>query len=329
MEDIISNNYRLAVLLPCYNEELTIQTVIEDFRKALPRADIYVFDNNSSDRTAEFAHKAGAIVVRETRQGKGNVIRAMFERIDADIYIMADGDDTYPPGIALQMIQPIMTGEADMTVGDRLSNQSYQNAARRGKLGSYGNYFFTQIVNILFRSSLNDIFSGYRAFNRKFVKIVPILSDGFQVETEMTLFSLDKRLKIVEIPITFKERPEGSGSKLNTFKDGFRILKMIIRICKDYKPLQTYGTIAICFATISLGLGAPIIIGYLKTGLVLRFPTAFLCSSLMVLAMLSLSIGLILHTVSVHSKAAYEKEFKRYAWPLLGSSQGNIPPNAK
>jgi glycosyltransferase involved in cell wall biosynthesis len=317
------NDYNIAVLLPCYNEELTITAVIEGFRKALPNADIYVFDNNSSDRTAELAQKAGALVVRETRQGKGNVIRTMFERIDADIYIMADGDDTYPAEIALQMIQPIITGEADMTVGDRLSNQSYQNAARRGKLGSYGNYFFTKIVNILFRCSLNDIFSGYRAFSRKFVKTVPILSDGFQVETEMTLFSLDKRLKIMEIPITFKERPEGSESKLNTFRDGFRILKMIIRICKDYKPLQTYGTIAACFAAISLGMGLPIILEYLKTGLVLRFPTAFLCSSLMILAMLSLSIGLILHTVSVHSKATYEKEFKHYAWPLPGNSQRN------
>ncbi|KJS02865.1 MAG: glycosyl transferase family protein [Desulfobulbaceae bacterium BRH_c16a] len=316
-----SNTYSVAVLLPCYNEEVTIKAVVSDFRKTLPDAKIYVFDNNSSDNTAEVAKQAGAIVVRETRQGKGNVIRSMFERVDADIYIMADGDDTYPVEMANRLIVPVLAGEADMTVGDRLSNRSYQNAARRGKLGSYGNFCFTKMVNILFHCTLKDIFSGYRVFNRKFVKTVPILSDGFQVETEMTLFALDKRLKIKEIPITFKERPEGSDSKLNTFRDGFRILKMIVRICKDFRPLQFYSTIAAFLAILSLSMGIPVILDFFKTGLVLRFPTAFLCSSLMILAMLSLSIGLVLHTVIVHSRAAYEKEFKRYPWPLESELQ--------
>lgn len=309
-------SYRIAVLLPCYNEEVTIGTVVKKFHQALPNVVIYVFDNNSSDKTVAIARKAGAIVVSETRQGKGYVIRSMFERVDADIYIMADGDDTYPVSKVHEMIAPIVAGVADMTVGNRLSNQSYQKEARRGKLGSYGNYFFTQIVNILFGAELGDIFSGYRAFNNKFVKTVPILSDGFQVETEMTLFALDKRLQIVEIPITFQERPDGSESKLNTFRDGFRILNKIFRICKDFKPLQFYGLIAILFAMVSLCLGIPIVIEFMKTGLVQRFPTAFLCSSLMILAMLSLSIGLVLHTVIVHSRAAYEKDFKKYPWPL-------------
>ncbi|MBV5328917.1 MAG: glycosyltransferase, partial [Chlorobium sp.] len=306
-------NYRIAVLIPCYNEELTVGTVVAKFREAIPHAKIYVFDNNSTDKTAENAVKAGAIVVREMRQGKGYVVRAMFERIDADIYIMADGDDTYPIEMAKEMIHPIAIGEADMTVGDRLSNKSYQNAARRGQLGSYGNYIFTQIVNILFRCSLRDIFSGYRAFNRKFVKSIPILSDGFQVETEMTLFALDKRLQISEISIVFTERPEGSESKLNTFKDGFYILNKIIRICKDYRPIQFYGTISLLLFLTSFWMGVPIIINFLNTGLVPRFPTAFLCSSLMILSMLSLSIGLVLHTVTVHSRAAYELLFKNHA----------------
>lgn len=302
---------KIAVLLPCYNEGLTIKNVVEKFKKVLPQADIYVYDNNSTDDTAGIASRAGAIVCKESRQGKGNVVRSMFEQIHADIYVMADGDGTYPADTVLDLIQPVVDNDADMVVGDRLSNYSYQREARRGKLGSYGNYLFTRFVNLLFGGSLRDIFSGYRVFNRKFVKTVPILSDGFQVEAEMTLFALDKKLKVKEVPITFKERPVGSESKLNTIGDGFRILGKVLRICKDYRPLLFFGIISLTFVLISLVLGIPIILEFFRTGLVPRFPTAILCSSLMVLGMVCFAIGLILNTVTLHSRATYEIEFKR------------------
>lgn len=311
----------IAVLIPCFNEAPTIEKVIADFRAALPDAAIYVIDNNSTDDTAELARRAGAIVGKECCQGKGHVVRQMFERIDADVYLMTDGDDTYPARFARELIRPILAGEADMTVGDRLSNKSYQKAARRGAMGSLGNLMFTRFVNLLFRGSVKDVFSGYRAFSRKFVKTVPILSTGFQVEAEMTLFSLDKGLRIVEIPITFQERPEGSFSKLNTIRDGVHILVKILNICKNYKPFLFYGTIAALFAMTSLLLGVPVIIEFIHTGLVLRFPTAILAASLMTIGMISLTIGLILNTIIAHERAAYELEFKKYSIPIRNAKQ--------
>lgn len=315
-EDSI-NGMKIAILIPCYNEALTIQNVIEDFKTVLPKADIYVFDNNSTDQTANIAKAAGAIVGREFRQGKGHVVRQMFERIDADIYLMIDGDNTYPARHALDVLRPIVVGEADMSVGDRLSNKSYQGAARRGTLGSWGNMLFTRSVNLLFGGTIKDVFSGYRAFSRKFVKTVPILSTGFQVEAEMTLFALDKGLSIVEVPITFQERPEGSESKLNTFHDGFRILLKILNICKNYRPFLFYGIIASLFILMSLALGIPIILEYFETGLVPRFPTAILSSALMVMGMICLTIGLILNTVIEHSRAAYELQFKKFSTQIV------------
>jgi glycosyltransferase involved in cell wall biosynthesis len=306
----------IAVLIPCFNEALTIEKVVADFREVLPEANIYVIDNNSTDNTSELAEKAGAIVGKEYCQGKGHVVRQMFERIDADIYLMIDGDDTYPAQFAQELIKPILSGEADMAVGDRLSNKSYQKAARRGTLGSLGNMMFTRFVNTLFKGSINDVFSGYRAFSRKFVKTVPILSTGFQVEAEMTLFSLDKGLRIVEVPITFQERPEGSFSKLNTLRDGVHILFKILNICKDYKPFLFYGNIAGLFALASLFLGVPVVVEFFHTGLVLRFPTAILAATLMTMGMISLTIGLILNTIIAHERAAFELEFKKYATPI-------------
>jgi len=307
----------IAVLVPCYNEALTIEKVISDFSQVLPQAKIYVIDNNSTDDTAERARAAGAIISREFSQGKGHVVRQMFERIEADIYVMVDGDDTYPAKSAPALIEPILSGRADMTVGDRLSNKSYHKFARRGTLGSLGNLLFTKCVNVLFRGDLKDVFSGYRAFSHKFVKTVPIMSTGFQVEMEMTLFSLDKGLRIVEVPITFQERPEGSYSKLHSLKDGLRILFKILNICMNYKPFLFYGAIAILFALVSLLLGIPVVIEFFETGLVLRFPTAILAATLMTMAMISLTIGLILNTIIAHERAAYELEFKKYAEPLL------------
>lgn len=306
----------IAVLIPCFNEAPTIGKVVADFHQILPDAKIYVVDNNSTDSSAEIARAAGAIVCREFCQGKGHVVRQMFERIDADIYLMVDGDDTYPAQKALELIQPILSSSTDMTVGDRLSNRSYQNSARRGAMGSLGNRMFTKCVNVLFGGSLKDVFSGYRAFSRKFVKTVPILSTGFQVEMEMTLFALDKDLRIVEVPITFQERPEGSFSKLNSLRDGLHILFKVLDICMNYKPFLFYGTIATLFALVSLMLGIPVVIEFFRTGLVLRFPTAILAATLMTMGMISLTIGLILNTIIAHERAAYELEFKKYATPL-------------
>jgi glycosyltransferase involved in cell wall biosynthesis len=311
----------IAVLIPCFNEALTIGKVVADFRQALPDAVIYVIDNNSTDKTADLARAAGAIVGREHDQGKGHVVRQMFERIEADVYLMVDGDDTYPAQAASALLQPILSGSADMTVGDRLTNKSYHKYARRGALGSLGNRLFTTCVNFLFRGSIKDVFSGYRAFSRKFVKTVPILSTGFQVEVEMTLFALDKGLRIVEVPITFQERPEGSFSKLNSLRDGLHILVKILNICMNYKPFLFYGTIAALFALVSLLLGVPVVIEFFQTGLVLRFPTAILAATLMTMGMISLTIGLILNTIIAHERAAYELEFKRYANPIRHDSQ--------
>lgn len=306
----------IAVLIPCFNEAPTIGKVIADFRQALSGAEIYVIDNNSTDKTAALAREAGAIVGKEHSQGKGHVVRQMFERIEADIYLMVDGDDTYPAQSAPALIQPILSGRADMTVGDRLSNKSYRKSTRRGAIGSLGNQLFTTCVNILFGGSIKDVFSGYRAFSRKFVKTVPILSTGFQVEAEMTLFSLDKGLRIVEVPISFQERPAGSFSKLHSLRDGLHILLKILNICMNYKPFLFYGTIAALFALVSLLLGVPVVIEFFQTGLVLRFPTAILAATLMTMGMISLTIGLILNTIIAHERAAFELEFKKYARPI-------------
>jgi len=314
--DVVADRPSVAVLIPCFNEAMTIAKVIKDFQRALPDAKIYVIDNNSTDNSAELARANGAIVGREYNQGKGHVVRQMFERIEADIFLMVDGDDTYPAEVAVELIQPILSGKADMVVGDRLSNRSYHKFARRGTMGSLGNMMFTKCVNILFRGDLKDLFSGYRAFSRKFVKTIPVLSTGFQVETEMTLFALDKGLRIVEVPIAFQERPEGSFSKLNSFRDGLHILSKIFSIAMNYKPFLFYGTIAAMLVLVSLLLGIPVVIEFFQTGKVPRFPTAILAASLMTIAVISLTIGLILNTIIAHERAAYELEFKKCAKPL-------------
>ena len=218
---------KIAVLIPCYNEELTIEKVIKDFRKELPDADIYVYDNNSKDKTAEIAVANGAIVKHEYRQGKGNVVRTMFREIEADIYVMVDGDDTYPAEFVHKLIEPIRTGEADMTIGDRLSNGTYQEENKR-HFHEFGNNLVKKSINVLFRTKLKDIMTGYRVFNRAFVKNMPILSKGFEIETEMTLYALDKRFIIKEIPITYRDRPHGSSSKINTVWDGYKVIKKIL-----------------------------------------------------------------------------------------------------
>ena len=233
---------KIAVLIPCYNEELTVEKVVTDFKRELPAADIYVYDNNSKDKTADLASAAGAIVRKETAQGKGNVVRTMFKNIDADVYILVDGDDTYPADEVHKLIQPVLEGNADMVIGDRLSNGTYFEENKRGFHG-FGNNLVKNLINFLFKSNINDIMTGYRVYSRRFVKNMPVMSSGFQIETEMTIFSLVYRMKLVEIPITYRDRPAGSESKLNTFSDGFKVLVKLFDLFKNYRPMLFF----ICF----------------------------------------------------------------------------------
>jgi glycosyltransferase involved in cell wall biosynthesis len=296
---------RIAVLIPCYNEEQTIGQVVSDFRRELPEATIYVYDNNSTDRTAEVAARAGAVVRRERRQGKGNVVRSMFRDVDADIYVMVDGDNTYPADFVHELIQPILDGEADMVSGDRLSNGSYVRENKR-PFHNLGNQMVKFLINRLFHANLRDIMTGYRAFSRRFVKNMPVASEGFEIETEMTLHALDKKFSIVEIPITYRDRPEGSFSKLNTFSDGMRVLKTVFWIFKDYKPLAFFSFFAVLFFLAGLAVGIPVISEYLATGFISKLPSAVLAVGLMMLATTSLTCGFILDTIVKQHKDLYQ-----------------------
>lgn len=302
---------KIAVLLPAYNEEVTIVKVIEDFKKALPEAVIYVYDNNSKDRTNELARKAGAIVRFEPRQGKGNVVRSMFREIDADYYIMADADDTYPAAEVEALLQPLRDGLADMTIGDRLSNGTYAEENKRGFHG-FGNNLVKILVNKLYKGNYNDIMTGYRGFNRLFVKTFPVLSPGFEIETELSIHSLDKRFKLVEVPITYKDRPEGSESKLSTFSDGFKVLRMIFNLFKDYKPLIFFTILTIFCFILGLVVGIPVIGEFARTGMIDKLPSAVLATGLMILSALSFVAGFILDTVVRQQRMQYELKVHDY-----------------
>lgn len=302
---------KTAVLIPCYNEELTIAKVINDFKKELPSADIYVYDNNSSDRTFEIAKECGAIVKKEYRQGKGNVVRSMFRDIDADIYIMIDGDDTYPAEFVHSLIEPLLAGEADMVLGDRHSNGTYKDENKR-PLHNFGNNLVKSLINGLFDADLKDIMSGYRVFNKKFVKTMPVNSAGFEIETEMTLHTLDKKFLIKEIPIQYRDRPEGSYSKLNTFSDGMRVLKTILWVFKDYKPLAFFSILSSLFFILSLFVGVPVIIEYFQTSYVSKIPSAVLSVGLMLISLISLFSGFILDTVVKQHRESYELFLNRF-----------------
>lgn len=297
---------KIAVLIPCYNEEKTIRKVVADFKQYLPEADIYVYDNNSNDNTIEEAKIAGAIVVSELRQGKGNVVRSMFKDIDADIYVMVDGDDTYPADMIHEMIKPILENKADMVVGDRLSNLTYKNENKRS-FHNLGNGLVKFLINKIFNANLSDIMTGYRAFNKTFVKNTPILAPAFEVETELTLHALDKRFRILEIPINYKDRPEGSFSKLNTFKDGFKVLNTILWIFKDYKPFTFFMFFGSIFFMMGALFGLLPIIEFLRYHFVYRLPMAILASGLMIVSILCVAIGLILDTVAKHSRLNFEQ----------------------
>ena len=296
---------KIAVLIPCYNEEATISTVIADFKRELPEADIYVYDNNSTDRTYELAVQGGAIVKKEPRQGKGNVIRQMFFDIDADYYLMVDGDDTYPAEAVHGLLEKLRSGEADMVIGDRLSNGTYFDRIRDLSTILEITLLEIQLLECI-KQKILDVMTGYRGFNRIFVKSFPIMSSGFQIETELTIHALDKKFKFVEIPIDYRDRPEGSESKLNTFSDGFKVIMMIIKMFKDYKPLLFFGIWTIFFFLFGLVTGIPVIREYMLTSFITRIPSAILSTGLMTLALLSLVTGLILDTVVTNAKKEYE-----------------------
>lgn len=302
---------KIAVLLPAYNEEVTIVKVIEDYRRVLPHADIYVYDNNSKDKTNQLAREAGAIVRFEPRQGKGNVVRSMFREIDADYYIMADADDTYPAEEVEALLQPLRDGLADMTIGDRLSNGTYAEENKRGFHG-FGNNLVRLLVNKLYKGNYNDIMTGYRGFNRLFVKNFPVLSPGFEIETELSIHSLDKRFKLVEVPITYKDRPEGSESKLSTFSDGFKVLRMIFNLFKDYKPLIFFSILTFLFFVLGSIVGIPVISEFARTGMIDKVPSAVLATGFMILSALSFVAGFILDTVVRQNRMQYELKVYSY-----------------
>lgn len=300
----------IAILIPCYNEALTIGKVIDDFKKELPNAKIYVYDNNSKDRTAEIAVEHGAIVKKEYRQGKGNVVRSMFFDIDADYYIMIDGDDTYPAEFAHSLLDPIINNEADMVIGDRLSNGTYESENKRN-FHNFGNNLVKSLINTLYKSKINDIMTGYRAFNKFFVKSFPVMSPGFEIETELSIHSLDKRFLIKELPIDYRDRPEGSESKLNTFSDGFKVLRTIFTLFKDFKPFFFFFSWAVLFFILGLAVGIPVIVEFLSTQFITKVPSAILAVGLVILSMLSFACALILDTVVANSRKQYELELHR------------------
>lgn len=302
---------KVAVLIPCYNESKTIAKVIRDFKAVLPEADIYVYDNNSKDGTDEIARAEGAIVRYEYRQGKGNVIRSMFRDIDADCYLMVDGDDTYPAEFAPQMVDLVINKNADMVVGDRLSSTYFTENKR--PFHNLGNVLVRRLVNQFFAGNVVDIMTGYRAFSPLFVKSFPVLSKGFEIETEMTIHALDKNLHLENLPVTYRDRPEGSESKLNTYSDGFKVLKTIFRLYKDYRPLPFFGMTGLLLLVVSLVLFAPVLVQYILTGLVPRFPTMIASGIIGIVAMLSLMCGLILDTVSKKERQNFELELNRFA----------------
>lgn len=295
---------KIAVLIPCYNESKTIEKVVEDFKKALKDADIYVYDNNSTDGTDEIASKAGAIVKYEYRQGKGNVIRSMFRDIKADCYLMIDGDDTYPATHAKEMCDLVLSGKADMVIGDRLSSTYFTENKR--PFHNFGNRIVRWLINKLFNNNVKDIMTGYRAFSYEFVKGFPVLSKGFEIETEMTIHAVDKNFKLVEIPVDYKDRPEGSVSKLNTYKDGFKVLKTIAILFKEYKPNWFFNIIACLFLIVSLILGVPVFVEYFNTGLVPRFPSLIVAGVLLNIALLLWIAGIILQVIVKKHKQLYE-----------------------
>lgn len=297
---------KIAVLIPCFNESLTIEQVVKDYKKALPEAAIYVYDNNSTDHTDKIARNAGAIVRYEYRQGKGNVIRSMFRDIEADCYLMIDGDDTYPAENAKEMCDLVLQGKADMVIGDRLSSTYFEENKR--PFHNVGNEIVRRSINVLWhpKKQILDVMTGYRAFSPIFVKSFPILSKGFEIETEMTIHALDKNLLIQSLPVQYRDRPAGSESKLNTYTDGMKVLLTIFNLYRDYQPLRFFGMQSLLLGLMSITIFIPVFTEFLKTGLVPRFPTLIVSAVMMLAAFLSLVCGLILDTNAKNSRKNFE-----------------------
>ena len=297
---------KTAVLIPCYNEAKTIGRVVADFKEKMPHADIYVYDNNSTDNTAELAEQAGAIVRYEHKQGKGNVVRTMFREVDADCYVMVDGDDTYPADFGPRLEQLVLTGKADMAVGDRLSSTYFTENKR--PFHNFSNVLVRRMINFLFRAKLNDIMTGARAFSKDFVKSFPVISKGFEIETEMTIFALDNNFAIKEVPIAYQDRPQGSESKLNTYSDGLKVLKTIVNLFKDTKPLAFFSILSLILLLISFGFFLPILIQFVQTGIVDKFPTLIVISALTVIALLNFFCGVILSVLKKQHRQNFERQ---------------------
>jgi glycosyltransferase involved in cell wall biosynthesis len=302
---------KFAVLIPCYNESITIEKVIRDFQKYLPGSQIYVYDNNSTDGTGMLASKAGAIIKNEPRQGKGNVMRSMFRDIDAEFYVLIDGDDTYPVEALPQMIDFFMSHSLDILVGDRLSNGTYFTENKR-MFHNFGNRLVLSLINYVFSSELNDIMSGYRIMSRAFVKNYPVLSDGFQVETEMTVFALNYKWRYMESPIAYRDRPEGSFSKLDTIRDGFRVLKLLYNLSRNTKPLLFFGLISSLFLVLSLGVGTPVILEFVRTRYITLIPSAILASSLAITAFIFLLIAFVLDAFVYYNQIQFQHKINSY-----------------
>ena len=296
---------KVAVLIPCYNEELTIGKVVKDFKTHLPEAVIYVYDNNSTDKTADIAKEHGAIVRYERKQGKGNVMRSMFRDIDAECYILVDGDDTYPAEAAPELVFAVTeNGGGDLVIGDRLSSTYFTENKRL--FHNSGNVLVKNLINKFFKSNIKDIMTGYRGFSYEFVKTFPVLSQGFEIETEMTIHALDKNFSIKSIPIQYRDRPEGSQSKLNTYKDGFKVIMMIFNLYRLYKPFQFFSLFALLFLILSVVFFIPVFIDYTKTGIVPKFPSLIVSTALFVVSALSISASLILDSVRKNGRQQFE-----------------------
>ena len=300
---------KIAILIPCFNESKTIGKVVKDFKTALPEAVVYVYDNNSTDRTDEIAKAAGAVVRYEYQQGKGNVIRRMFREIDAECYIMADGDDTYPAEYAKEMADMVLIKNVDMVVGDRLSS-TYFNENKR-PFHNMGNTVVRKLINIMFQNNIKDIMTGYRAFSYQFVKTFPVLSRGFEIETEMSIHAVEKNMFVENLVIKYRDRPEGSQSKLNTYSDGIKVVRTIIRLFRTYKPMGFFGGIALVLALVSAVFFLPILDTYLKTGYVPNFPTLIMCGFTMSASIQSFFSGLMLQTMVQKNRQDFEMELKR------------------
>lgn len=295
---------KIAVLIPCYNEEKTIGKVVSDFKAVLPEAVIYVYDNRSTDNTAKIAAQAGAVVRREYVQGKGNVIRRMFREIDAQCYIMADGDDTYPAEFAPEMAKLVLEKKVDMVVGDRLSSTYFTENKR--PFHNFGNSIVRKSINALFGSDIKDVMTGYRAFGYNFVKTYPVLSHGFEIETDMTIHAVDKNMLVENVIIDYRDRPDGSESKLNTYSDGFKVMRTILKLYKDYKPLRFFSAIAAVLIILAVIFFIPVLIEYIETGLVPNFPTLIVCGFCVTAALMSYFSGLILSTMVQQNRQDFE-----------------------